>query len=204
MDTNLLAQLADYRRKFDGYEKIDGYWSTIHNPDDAGLASVSYGDIKPDLSGPYIEAPYSTWSDYSGSTAERSNCRVLSDMLKDKPGVYPIYGGYSTTGLLISMEYLESDSDLQDTLADLFNYPVINEDDWSQLECEIEDEDWASWIKYDLQHELDSRDIAYPDDDAKLYELYRRAMNAAHEYPIFEDAVSCYIHIDKIVDNWPS
>lgn len=185
------------RRKYESYEMMDHTWQYIQDPID--MAAVSYGDIREDPNGDFIEVPYCTYSDYSGSTVERSNCRVFLEMFANEGNVWPIYGGYGTTGVLVRYSYYLENEEMRDVIDGLSDYPVIDEDDWSELEIEIENECWDSWIKYDLSRAMEEAGLTVPDDD-KLYQIYRDAMEAANEYPIFEDPVSCYVHIDRLIE----
>jgi hypothetical protein len=210
MKDNLLGQLKNSRRKFECYERLeseDGAWSWINDPDSNGSRSeVYYGDIKEDFEGKFIEVPFCTWSDYSGSTVERSNSRVLLEQLKTKQsgGFWPLYGGYNTQGMLVSIALLESDEDLQDTIAGLFDYPCIDDEDMSELENEIENEDWDSWIKDDLKRALDAAGIEYPEDDEELCKHFNQVVGNNDIYYIHEDAVSAWIELDEVVAVWNS
>jgi hypothetical protein len=155
-----------------------------------------------------------TFSDYSGSTVERSNCEWFLEEYKETVGVYEMTGGYGTTGVAIKL------SAITEEMIELFqgmqNYCAIDEDHMSNLEMEIENEDWDNWIRGDFKRELEKKfqpeeadedtgpvaEIDAMSDEAlheALHELLRTLMERANEYPIFEDAVSCFIHLDRCV-----
>lgn len=165
------------------------------------ISVIWYGDIRADQNGDFIEVPYCTYSDYSGGTVERSNCRVFLDMFKNTEGVYRLFGGYGTEGVLINKSLLESNNDIKEVINALENYPVISEDDLSALELELEEEAVNSWIIYDLTRELDARGIKHGNGRTLTNKLYR-VMDRANIYFIHEDAVSAYLDINEVVKHW--
>lgn len=186
------------RRKFQSYERVGNAWQYLDKiPDD--YAMVYYGDIREDENGEYIELPYMTYSDYSGGTIERSNCDVFLDEFGDLPGVYELYGGFGTRGVLIHQSLLDNE-DIKDILDGLDNYPLIDEDNFSKLEMELENEAWEMWIKSDLTFELDKAGIEYNEDEIqdKFYELIR---DNSIEF-IHEDACCPTINIEKVIECW--
>jgi hypothetical protein len=176
----------------------------------AGASYVSYSEIKPlknTAAGlEFFEIPFCTWGDYCGSTVERSNHRVISDDYKDQIGVniWPIIGGYGSYGLLCSVELYAADNDLRDIINGLFDYPLVNEDDHSALEFELESEDWDSWIKGDLRRALAAAGLRVPVKDSTLLNRFRIVCEVNNIYPEFESAVSCYIDLDSVVSGWRS
>jgi hypothetical protein len=197
--------LEPYLRSYQSYAYgTDGAWTWFTSPKDEGVNSVSYGDIHGSQEKRFLELPYATWSDYSGGTVERSNCRVFLEMFEELQGkfIWKIYGEYDTTGVLIDLDFYNNSETMQDIVERLFNYPLIDEDDHSNLEMEIEEEAWDLWIEYDLKKALESRGIEPEGDSDDLRDHFYRSRERANEYPIFEDAVSCYVDINKIVDSW--
>lgn len=193
--------------------------SYIHIPADN---AVSYGDIKPislkddpdivfeEL---FFLMPYCTGSDYSGALVELSNYQVMLDNYKDHPGVYRVYGGYSTFGILISVHEMLSDESFFDEVLDIItglnNYPVIDDDDLSNLESEKENEAITdNWLfstcidEFKNQHGIiigDGISIGGGLTDNQKWDLYRELSERANEYPVYEDNGPAYIHWDKIV-----
>jgi len=196
------AQLKEYLRSYSSYKHTGEpcIWEYVYTPE----ISAYYGDIKQDDNGKFIEVPYSTYSDYSGCTVERSNCRTFLDMFKeyDEISMWEIYGGYGTTGCLITVELYESNDEIQDVINGLFDYPCIDDEDMSELEMEIESEDWDSWIKSDLMRELESAGIEYDEDT--LWDDFRKNCDSQNVYPLFETAISCWYDLDEIVKDWQS
>jgi len=163
------------------------------------LASLYYGHLHEDPDGPLVEIPFTMYSDYSGSTVERSNCEVFLERFGKTPGVWPVYGGYGTCGVVVLVEK-RADEEIKEVLDALEDYPLIDEEHMSNLELEIEDEDWDSWIKQDLRRMLG--DCA-PEDDDELYQQFMRAMDKTNTYFVHEDAVSAYVDLDRVLEGWP-
>jgi hypothetical protein len=194
--------IENYYRKFDCYDNGgNNGWKHYNNPQTLGLTLVSYGDVKHEQ-GDYIEVPYTTYSDYSGGTVENSNCRTFLDIFKEFLGenMWEMYGGYGTTGVLIRKSLYENNSEVQETIDALFDYPVISEDDWTELEMKIQNEAWDSWVKQDLTFELEKRGIKFK--KKSLEQDFYYVSDAIGEYYIHEDAVSAFIHTDIIADAW--
>jgi hypothetical protein len=98
---------------------------------------------------------YTGWSDYSGSTVERSNYRSL---LRDYPDTFTdVYGGHSTSELMLSVRWTAPDdgrASLLDDLRALADYPLYDEEDHSMLEMELADEAWDAYLDYDVRSDL--------------------------------------------------
>lgn len=199
MDIN---NLSKNRRVYSTYTRGSDGWEYFDTPEEAGVTDVSYGDIKEDEKGDFIELPYCTYSDYSGCTVERSNCRCILEDYKEHlgKGVYRIYGGFDTTGVLVSVDFFNNNEELQDAVEGLLEYPLYSEEDHSQLEMEIEDEDWELYRKQDLMDLLDKAEIEY--DEETLYSDFLKVQDRIGEYTIFEDAVSSWVDLDNIIKYW--
>lgn len=111
------------------------------------LHSGSAGDVE------YIEIPHTAWSDYSGDTVTRSNQRaIVSDHGEHVVTVEYRLNGHS---LLV-----RADADLP---LDLFEgivvlateHPVWCEEDWSALEHELQEEQWAGWGRPDVIYDAE-------------------------------------------------
>lgn len=203
--------ITKHLRRYENYGHIPGkenVWGEMYTPEEAQVSSVSYGDIKPDEAGQYIEVPYSTYSDYSGDTVNRANCAEFLRLFGELDGVYPIYGGYSTAGVLIRRSLYEQNTEVKDVIDALDDYPLINEETMSEIEMEIENESWDSWIKSDLTRELEKIEepsdliIKLLADDELLEHSFYFVMDKVNEYFIHEDAVNVYIHLDRILPGY--
>ena len=116
---------------------------------------------------------------------------------KEPPKVVHLTGGYgSNTIWLLECEETE------DIIACLADYPLLDDDLHSQVEMEWEAEAWDSWTRaelYDgLPEELQDK-VDNVEDDTKLFEAYRQAMEDTNTYPVPEhDGV--YIDTKRIQD----
>jgi len=191
-------QLSKWLRKYQSYS----HGEYFYDPEVEGVSEVCYGDIKHNEDGEYIEVPFCTYSDYSGGTVERSNCQTFLDMFKEfnEISMWKIYGGYCTTGVLIRRSLYENSEEVRDVIDGLFDYPLISDDDLSQLEIDLEQVSWETWLEYDLKRELDKQEIEYNEDELQSDMYY--VMEYCNEYFIHEDACCPYLDVEKIVSNW--
>lgn len=126
-------------------------------------SSLSYGDWR-DTEGPHTwydrsrEAPgnylgsyvakglpltvieLATGSDYSGTLVEISNCRVLKERF---PWLVELYGGHGTRGLAYLGKRENQNDELIEAIDALTDYPLADDQDHSDLECERESEAWS-------------------------------------------------------------
>lgn len=100
-----------------------------------------------------------TCSDYTGGTLGRSNLRVMTAILAEhhpvgeSPAVWlETHGGHGTAGLLV--RYFALHPDARAALDSYDDYPCIDESDYSELECEEQDEGWERWARADFARAL--------------------------------------------------
>lgn len=129
------------------------------------------------------------FSDYSGSAVERSNYRVILGDCREgtrRPGIVEIYGsqGYRALAYDATLGPVPADDELCEFLEGLESCPVLDDDDHSELEAELESDAWDEHgrrdfrvaltqlldvIDGDHEHELPGDDEAYsgvaPDAD---------------------------------------
>jgi len=121
-------------------------------------------------------------SDYSGSSCEYSNYRVFLQQFGKIKGVYDIYGGYGTYGIAIRKSVLDSNKDIQDVLKGLEEYPIIDEQDQSQLEMDWAGEAWTSWVRDDAVRLLrEDWEDWEPSDEDTFQSQFNSALNEANE-----------------------
>lgn len=197
-------QLSNWFRRYQSYSYASGktWGEYFYDPEVEGVNSVCYGDIKENQDGEYIEVPYCTYSDYSGTTVERSNCQTFLDMFKEfnEISMWKMYGGWGTTGVLIRKSLYENNDEVKEVIDGLFDYPVISEDDLSQLEIELEHVSWDSYLKDELIRGLESNDIEY--NEETLQEDFYFVADDIAEYFIHEDACCPYFRTEKVIDAW--
>lgn len=126
---------------FEGIQIIKGIWKpvTLENGN-----SYSYGDFQ-EYRGEVTEALKKSlfiipkWfigSDHSGGALEKSNHRSFLRIFGKVNGVYELYGGFNTYAIAIRVDVAESNPEIKSTLEELENYPLVDEEDHSELEFE--------------------------------------------------------------------
>jgi hypothetical protein len=158
-------------KTFEGREYVSGAWQDTFL--ETGC-SYSLGDFQ-DYRGEVTEAlskslfiipKLLSGSDYSGGMVERSNFRVFLKEHKEVDGVYELFGGYGTFGIAVRLDVYNSNNDIKEALDALDNYPVINDEDLSEMESEADQELVTDTAK-DLPREIDL-DKYIPDIDTIL------------------------------------
>lgn len=125
-------------------------WGGISTRSDSGTIRPS--DLEDEGGARFVVFSRVTgWGDYAGSDYDRSNCRSLA---RDFPEIFVhVTGGYGYEVLAIDLDLeLPEDTDLAGEvyvlrilreLAD--DYPIYDESDHSELQMELEQEDWESF-----------------------------------------------------------
>ena len=153
--------------------------------------------MKPNDNGKFLEVPYTMYSDYSGGTVQRANCNAFLKMFGEYPGVYEVYGGFGTRGVVIRRACLRN-PEIAQVIEELDYYLLIDDEALSDLEMQLEDEAWDVWIKYDLERELDKHELPTEGMEDRFWEIVRN-----HEiYFLHEDAISPYIDLDEVLKYW--
>lgn len=93
-------------------------------------------------------------SDYLGSSVEASNFRVWCETFKDSQGEiwWELFGGWGTYA--IALDITKATEAMIETLEGLDSYPLIAEDDLSELEHERERDAWNDYISGDFARAL--------------------------------------------------
>lgn len=158
------------------------------------------GDLVKGAGDGWVQMEAACGSDYSGSSVTASNFRVIKEKFAQNPDVafYSCYcGGY---GVLVRME--PTTQDVRDMIASLNNYPVIDEDDLTNLEIEWADDAWDYCYASDFRRALEKRFDNIEDDieSLDLREFFEFHREFANQYWQSEHA-SMYIDIDWIADH---
>jgi hypothetical protein len=158
----------------------------------------------------YFYVPYASGSDYSGSTCEKANAKCVEESYGEHDWVHPVYGGHGTYAVAIGITGLLSDCDddtfdeFCETLEDLADYPVIDEEALCEYEMEGADEAWESWCKGDFTRALekeyeDEADFEWP-DDSTLRAFFEERREDANEYWFNEGyGPDMYVRVDEVV-----
>jgi hypothetical protein len=180
---------------------------------DAGIANGTFS------------VPYTVWSDHAGGTVERSNYRVLLDTLPES-GLNVWWadesGNYGSHWIQIipgGLDQAEDDelTELADTIQGLENYPVLDDDDHSELETELDNEalpEIISNIRRSVENDIEASSFADaiqvdPDDFDNeffwdLVQLHDSApwSSGLHQIEfIHESADSTYVNEDQYANS---
>lgn len=178
-----------------------------HTWEEENGAQVDYGDWDNGTSGMWVLVDYAGGSDYSGSLVERANFNVLEKAAAavsypdDVPGFYvTLYGGHGTYGIAFHTE--RTPESIREMLVKLEDYPLVDEDEHSQLEMEAQDEAWENWARADYAGLLEAKFHGEADDvDAEaMFEHFRAAQDKANEYWINESGGSMWIDLKRVVE----
>jgi hypothetical protein len=204
--------------RYSSYERVGDEWIDITTPENG--SSLSYGDLKEEFdyqgklktadidSSWFFLSSYMSGSDYSGNDLEVSNHRVFLEMFGSVDGVHDVYGGYGTFAVAIRLSTLADNEEIRECLSALENYPVIDEDDMSEVEQEAQNEAWKSWLASDfakaLRQKFDNKKNGLNLEDIEsesneMRSLFYEAAEHANEYFINETGNSAWIDIEKII-----
>jgi hypothetical protein len=149
---------------FDGEQLIKGVWEPTL-PDT--LSRFSWSDLHPfngeaneeALKTIYIIPDLLSGGDYSNSSeVQVSNHRTFLKEFKNAEGVYDVYGDFGSFAVAIRADIAESNERIKETLDGLENYPVIDDDDMSELRNEWEQlavQDMVHGIQNSIENDLE-------------------------------------------------
>lgn len=142
----------------------------------------------------------------STSTVEESNHRVFLERFKGVDGVHDVSGGYGSYGVAIRKDVYESHEDIQETLHALDDYPVMDDEDLSDLEFHKSQDAWDDWGRNEaeeyLRNSLESL-LGDPDrvDDLEevLDEMFNDASDESNTYWQCESGGTMYIDMNRLL-----
>lgn len=129
-----------------------------------GHERFPYARFRPDNHGEYVEPDNMGYSDYSGSTVDRSNVRVFMEAFEEHQGVewWLLYGGHGTEAIVVRRDADERVPEIGEFFDGLANYPLADESDHSELEMELQEEAWKDFGLSDFKRWLQSDDLDIP------------------------------------------
>ncbi len=149
-----------------------------------------------------IFSPFFCSGDYCGETIHHANRNCIVDQFKDlieQELIQVIYQDYSTKDLVFNLSI--EDQDLMEILSGLMDYPLISDDELSEIESEIESE-YMDTLVQDLKHNIDQKTWKTgnfltlpedPDHESKLYDFIRENMEYYNLNVIFEMGELAYL-----------
>jgi len=152
----------------------------------------------------WFEVEPATGSDYSGGTVTLANQRELKRLLTEcETPALPecvwctAYGGHGTYALFVV--YAALPEELREVLEALDDYPSVNDEALSELECQLGSEAWEAWGRADLRHALEKQfgsGLEQMTDDC-LFELFRVAgERMGHDWE-FEQGAQAYFDFTR-------
>ena len=146
---------------------------------------------------------------YDAPSVYRSNARVFRDKYSKELAAG---ADGDADGLSLDIRYVTDE--ILETLTALESYPLISEDDHSQLESELQEEAWQDWAQSAWRDAVEKALKEYTpeaaddswagetldavtDLDAKLAELFLACQEQTGEY-WFEDGTDQYVRIDSV------
>jgi len=175
------------------------------------LARLSYGDFDP-ITDEIKETDFylptlMSGSDYSGESVTVSNHRVFLDEFKalNQTGIWDVYGGHGTYAVAIRVSAITES--MLEVFEQLENYPLISEEDHSEVEMEAEQEAWDSWTRHDFKRlliekfpHLEEKIDAMPDDGG-LWRVLAEGMERANEYWIHETGNNAFVRLERVIEH---
>jgi hypothetical protein len=110
----------------------------------------------------YLEIPGTAWGDYTGSTYDRSNARSLRRDFGEHVVTLRADFGFEVLLVRIGVEVPEG---LYDAIVEARDCTLYDESDLSELESELEREDWENWGRSDWAGEIRKRAQRVDRDD---------------------------------------
>lgn len=183
--------------------KHDNYYSYFNR---YGAYTNCYGPMPDEIptNTYFYRCPYLSFGDYDNScVVERANVRVFLEEFFEFNGslFHHVKGDYNSESIYIDITC--TNTEIIDTLNNLFDYPAINDEVVNEIEMEIEMEYWESIYKGEfleaIQKKFDGWNIDCSDDN-KLLELYHELKESTNTYFEVEAGGNGYIRIESLVD----
>jgi hypothetical protein len=184
-------------------------YSNYREQDPTELARLSYGDLEPlnQYQSPepadFYMPELMTGSDYCHSgSVEVSNHRVFLEQYGKLPNVYDVYGGYGTFAVAIRLDSITEE--MREDFARLENYPLLDEDDHSEVERKAEDEAWEGSYRHDFIRDLTTKFPALEEQidtmtAEQIDSLFRALMERTNTYWQNECGNSAYVDLDRVI-----
>jgi len=158
----------------------------------------------------FLISKYMQFGDYDNSCmAERSNYKLFMEDYKEEKGIFRIYGGHGSSGIAISIRYLLdlANEDKADEIIELLNnlnsYPVIDDEDMSNMEYESFLESLDSYAIRDCSSLLANQFLldVYDFNEDKLKDvLLESNRNLDYDAYEIESGGGCYIDTKRLIE----
>lgn len=151
-----------------------------------------------------IDMPLCSGGDYSGSDVSIANYRYMLREFTPKEGVISYYGGYGGYGILLIVPNLKikTRERVVDILQDLKDYPVIDEELFSEVTAELEQQAWHDWIKEAFRREIKEK-FGESLGEHDLHDLFWEVVTSGN-YEFINEYNSMWIDVGQIVKDLTS
>ena len=184
-----------------------------YDEDPTNYASLYLGDLHRDVNGDLWKIELCGGSDNSGSSVTVANYNSILNLFSEALGraVWPYYGGYSTYGIVYKPEALTEDERgyLEDILAQLEDYPLIDEEECSKVESQTENDAWDGGLDWDVARRIEKLFggegynveilIWSQDEKERLRYFFEEMMERKNEYYENETGNQVYVDIDRVL-----
>ncbi len=200
-----LKKLIDLNLSFHLYNGVDSL-DDIHE--------LSFSDVNPhnpllvpDINNTLIQVPFTSFSDYGGSIVERSNSEAILCEFEVYEFVHPCEGGWGSSTVFIELGKLltcpQADFDLIiSRIEALLSYPLLDEELYSEMCLDAQNEDWENWVRHDFLKALEKKfgDYYLDFDRDSLRSLFETVCERSNIYWVEEES-GMWIDIEDIVEN---
>ncbi len=175
-----------------------------HNGQDVGYSQGMRG-----RSAEWFQVEYATGSDYSGGSVNESNYRVLAELLDEhhpedaQPVVWArTSGGHGTYG--IAVRYGDLEEEVREAIDALEDYPLMDEEDHSNLEMEQQQAAWDDWGVSELSKSIAKATGADRDElkdnltDDDWYRIFNLVMELGDISWEDQQGAGAYIDMDDV------
>ena len=148
--------------------------------------------------------PSLVYGDYCNTGAVgKSNVEYIMSLteLVERTGLYELNEAYNTTSVAIPIKALD-DAELVEILEALDDYPLLDEEHYSNVEQEMKSEAWENFGRYDFDKFLYKNNLIGEDqlDSDALDSVYYSIDNELN-YPLAqEDGDSYYFNFERLIE----
>jgi len=148
--------MSDEKTVLDAARDDDIYvWSSYSKDEPDEGESLRYGDLKPIVRSNvdkddivFVMPGEAGGSDYSGGTHNKANFKAMINDFGDDPDVHEVYGGHGTFAFAVRAR--STNEPLIEAIEALQDYPIYDEEAWSQYELELQEEALENWALDDF------------------------------------------------------
>jgi hypothetical protein len=148
--------------------------------------------------------------DYCGAPHTLSNCLVLLEEFGGSPQCREAYGSHGSRTVAIDPRYLSEE--LLESLQSLENYPLLDESHCSELELELQNQAWKSYLERDFSQALEKRLSSLMGEDLAeqtieslseetLFSLFSELSEEANQYWESQGSPDQWIDVEAIASH---